>query len=72
MKILIDDNIEIVQVKHAIAHLMTEVDGDDELYAEQLYAYAVDHGLKAVVTGSAEVYEKLKNSGIHVYYLTLL
>lgn len=72
MKILIDDNIEPIQVKHAIEHLTTEYDQDDALYAEQLYAYAVDHGLTAIVTGSAAVYEALKNSGIHVYYLTLL
>ena len=54
-------------------NMLCDIDDDtsDEIRSEQLYAIVVDSGISTVVTDNIKTYEKLKETGINVQYLTL-
>ena len=71
MKIMIDSSVIAIPVSHAVDSVCTDSESEKQIYAEKMYAYAVDHCIKAVVTADVEIAEVLKNSGIKVHLITI-
>lgn len=70
MNVLVDKNIKVINISHAIDCIHTDIESDAELQAEQMYAYAIDHAIDYIVTDNLDIFKILKKTGIHVYYLT--
>lgn len=71
MRILLDVGIEPTFCKLPTNVLTVSDDDEVAARAEHLFAQAVETRATAVFTADEEVYEKLKNTGICVHYLTL-
>ena len=68
-KILLDVNASVI-MPTAVSDLYDTDEDASELRYEQIYATLIDKHIDLYVTDDLQMYEKLKNTGVPIHYLT--